>query len=130
MLSIVLAAAGCKSTAAPPQAVVPTPTTLSSDDYNALKAAYLKANPRARVGLVSAVLPLQNRAAISDIPTGDFKKGDVISIVDGRFVPLADGTVVAIDPDLLYVDYLPAPGATRPPAAGDIAVKAQIDISE
>src|ERR1700722_17504423 len=115
---------GCASSHAPKQASAPPAyTTLSDSDYAALKARYLAANPDARLGRVAAVLPDQKRLAVADLPSADFHKGDVLSVVDGDLNLLADGSVVEIDPDLIYVTYEPATVGSRSPVVGDIAIR-------
>jgi starvation-inducible outer membrane lipoprotein len=120
--ALVLLAAGCASQTAPP----PAPrAVVENDQYSALKTSYLAANPDARLGRVAAVLPDQNRLAVADMPVADFRRGDVLSIVDAKFNPVADGTVVDMDSDMLYVQYTQAAGITQPPAAGDLAIRAE-----
>jgi len=124
VLSILLAA-GCAHQTAPPQAAVAVTPTISADAFSSLKAAYLAANPDARLGRVAAVLPNIKRVAVSDVTTADFKKGDILSLVDQNFNVLANGTVFEIDSDWVYVQYEPATIGSRPPVAGDMAVRAE-----
>jgi hypothetical protein len=115
-------AAGCASE---PPKPAPKTTVLSEDNYAQIKAAYLAANPNARVGRVDAVLPASRRLSVTDIPLADFKKGDVISVVDDKLNAIADGTVVEMDASDLYVVYEPVSATSRTPASGDIAVRAE-----
>lgn len=121
-----LLASGCQQPAPPPQTrPVPPVVAMSPADYASLKAAYLKANPDARVGRVLDVLPSEKRLAVGDVPTGDFMKGDVVSVVDDKMALVADGMVVDVDPDILYVKYTtPTVGTNREPIKGDLAVRA------
>jgi len=118
--ALVLLAAGCAS--APPAGPRPM---VQGDEYTALKNSYLAANPDAQVGRVAAVLPDQNRLAVADMPVSEFRKGDILSIVDAKLNPIADGTVVDVDSDMLYVQYTQAAGSAQPPAAGDLAIRAE-----
>jgi len=127
--SILLAMAGCAAPAPKPVVAAAPPPTVSADDYSAVKAAYLAANPNARVGRVEAVLPDQQRVAVGDVTVGDFNKGDILSIVDAKMNVLADGTVVDKDSDLLYVKYSPVAGSAAP-VAGDLAIRAQLQPSK
>jgi hypothetical protein len=125
-LTAVLAAAGCAGSQPPPQAAAPPPSiTLGDDDYQSFKTAYLAANPAASVGRVQAVLPGDQRLAVGDLNTGSFRKGDILSIVDEKLAPLADGTVVAVDKDLVYVRYEPVTVGSRAPTGGDLAIRAE-----
>jgi hypothetical protein len=117
----VLLAAGCASAPPAPPAKVP----LNDDSYSSIKSVYLGANPNARVGRVAAVLAGENRLSVGDVNLSDFRKGDVISVVDERLNPIADGTVVDIDSDYLYVQYQLAGTSGRSPAAGDLAIRAE-----
>lgn len=115
-------AAGCASHTPAPAT---QPAALNTDNYPAIKAAYLSANPNSRVGHVAAVLAGSNRLSVNDIPLGDFRKGDVVSIVDGQLNLIANGMVVDIDSDYLYVDFEPASATSRPPQPGDLAIRAE-----
>ena len=115
-------AAGCASE---PPKPAPKSAVLSEDSYASIKAAYLAANPNARVGRVDAVLPASRRLSVTDIPLADFKKGDVISVVDDKLNPIANGSVVETDATDLYVVYEPVSAASRTPTAGDMAVRAE-----
>jgi hypothetical protein len=94
-------------------------------DYNALKTAYLAANPDARIGRVAAVLPGEQRLAVSDIPINEFRKGDVLSVVDANLNPIADGSVVDSDADLIYVHYEPVTVGSPQPIVGELAIRAE-----
>jgi ribosomal protein L24 len=122
---LVLVVAGCAANKPPPVAVVPQAVTLGDDDYAAVKKAYTDANPDSRVGRVVAVLPSEKRLTVNDVPVADFKAGDVISIVDGKLNLIADGTVLEVQPDQLYVSYEPVTLGSRAPAAGDLLIRAQ-----
>jgi hypothetical protein len=124
-MMLVLVAAGCAANKPPPVAQMPQTVTLGDNDYAAIKKAYLDANPDARVGRVIAVLPNEKRLTANDVPFADFKAGDIISIVDGQLNLIADGTVLEVQPDQLYVSYVPATVGSRDPAAGDLLIRAQ-----
>jgi hypothetical protein len=120
-MALVLAA-GCASNAPKP---APNPASISEDTYGTIKSSYLSANPNARVGRVAAVLAGSNRLSVTDVPLADFRKGDVLSVVDGKLNPIANGAVVEIDSDYLYVDFEPASATSRSPQAGDMAIRAE-----
>jgi hypothetical protein len=122
LAAILMGVAGCATSKAPPQA---PPAIIQADDYNALKTAYLSAVPDARVGRVAAVLPAEQRLAVGDIPVADFHKGDVISVVDAKLNAIADGTVVDLDADMLYVHYDPVTVGSPQPLVGDLAIRAE-----
>jgi hypothetical protein len=121
ILGAVLWAAGCASEPKPAPRPVPV---AAMDQYTVIKTAYLQANPDARVGRVAAVLPDQARLAVADVPVSDFHRGDILSVVDAKLNPLATGSVVDMDSDMLYLQYTPVAGSSRAPLAGDLAVRA------
>jgi starvation-inducible outer membrane lipoprotein len=121
--AMALGLAGCASDK--PKLVEKT-TSITQDAYGSIKAAYLTANPNARVGRVAAVLA--NRLSVNDIPLADFRKGDVVSIVDDKLNPIATGSVIEIDSDYLYVDFEPETATSRAPVVGDMAIRAETPV--
>jgi len=115
---------GCQPPPPPPPPAVVIPPVLSFDQYRAVKAEYLRANPQASVGRVAAVLPEDSRLSANDLKTGDFARGDVVTIVDRDLNPVADGVVVDVDRDYVYVKYsAPVEGGGRTPLVGDILIR-------
>jgi len=109
-----------------PVASAPPPSGISPSDYDNFKNMYLSTNPDARVGRVEAVLPDDHRLAVGDIPTSDFQVGDVVSILDGSLNVVADGKVVEVSDDLLYVKYYPPVNdGSQQPQPGELAVRAE-----
>jgi len=121
LIAAILIAGGCAAQPVPKPTVV-NPALVGRNGYADLKAAYLKANPDARVGRVAAVLANQNRAAIEDIPTGDFAVGDDLIIVDENFDIIADAAVTDAGTDLLFVRFT-QPSGGRDPVVGDLAIR-------
>jgi hypothetical protein len=97
---------------------------IDPQQFPAIRDSYTKANTNARVGLVTAVLPDQRLAAVSNVPLNDFKVGDVITFVDANGKILDNGMVKAIGKNSLHVLYdAPGPGQFAP-RVGDLGIRA------
>jgi hypothetical protein len=113
--------AGC--TPPPPP---PPPPAATSFDISRLQSDLQRHDPGARAGSVTRVREDEKLAAIS-MASGegsskqDVKVNDPITFTDSFQNPVANGTVVSKDGDLLIVNYTPATGG-RAPKEGDIAV--------
>jgi hypothetical protein len=125
LLAVVLLACGCATQSAPPpEKIITTPR--AEPRYADLKAAYLNANPDARIGRVDAVLAAQSRLAVSDVSVGDFQVGDPLIIVNRDFDIVADATVTDVRNDTLFASYTrPTTGGGGAPAVGDMAIRAE-----
>lgn len=115
-----IALAGC---AAQPDAKTKTPTVANSSQVARIRAQYQKLDPNSRVGVVIAVRPQDRLAAVGDIPTGDFKQGDVISFEDVNQNLLTVGSVKDVMPNFLVVEYAPPAQGGRDPVNGDLGVR-------
>src|SRR5581483_3202814 len=100
------ALAGC---AAPPDAKPKTPAIANSGQVARIRAQYQKLDPNSRVGVVIAVRPQDRLAAVGEIPTRDFKPGDVLSFEDVNQNIVTVGSVKDITPNFLVVEYAPPP---------------------
>jgi len=120
-IALLLIAVGCASQ---PAAAPPTPAASAAPalDYSQIKAAYLKANPDARVGRVAAVMRDKSIAAIDDVAITDFAPGDDFVIVDNNLNVVADATVTDAGTDLLFVRYSSPTSGGRDPVVGDLAI--------
>lgn len=112
---------GCARTARPEQ---PAPVA-SRDRVQQLRESYQRVNPNARVGVVTAVLPDENLAAVGDVPVGDFEVGQSMTITDANGDTLAIGQIVRITGDSLHLKYPAPPAGHRAPQVGDLAVRVQ-----
>ncbi|HTW95285.1 MAG TPA: hypothetical protein VMD30_10850 [Tepidisphaeraceae bacterium] len=115
---------GCQPPPPPPAPAAIVPPVLSHSEYETMKTTYTNANPQALVGRVEAVLPDSNRLAAGDLPTKVFRTGDVVNILNRDMTVIADGTVVGVDSDFVYIKYAPpVNGQWRVPMVGDIVIR-------
>ena len=122
----VVVAAGLLTGCAPKK----PPTTSPADDpaHAGVHARFgpadqlKRANPNTEVGSVVAVVPEANLAAVSDVPTANFRIGDPITFLDENLGDLTLGTVVAVVNGRLLVRYDAPPAGHRVPQVGDFAV--------
>lgn len=112
---------GCASK---PKAAAPAtpPLVVARQHAQRLQANYEKSDPSARVGVTLAVKAATHLAAVGDVPTKDFKSGDVISFLDANGKLVANGQVVEVQKDLLIVKY-EVPASGRAPQEADLAVR-------
>ncbi|MCS7032980.1 MAG: hypothetical protein NZ561_03180 [Phycisphaerae bacterium] len=110
---------GCAAKAPPQPAPPATPQQLEQ-----LRASLTSQRPGTIVGIVSAVLPEEKAALISDVPAEQFYINDLVSIVDSAENTLAFGRVVRRleNGRSVHVRYEQQPNA-RAPAEGDLAVR-------
>jgi hypothetical protein len=91
---------------------------------NEIREAYQRINPANRVGVVIAVLPKENLAAVGDIAIADFQLGDTLVFIDTNERPLRYyGTVVNIVDNALHLRYARRESGGREPRVGDLAVR-------
>jgi hypothetical protein len=124
LLSVVLVV-GCAHRNNKPRPLAPT-TAASPEQIQALRDSYTKADPSARVGVVTAVLPSDNLAAVGDIPVGDLSNGDGFTFSDADNRPLTVGKVVAKTADAVHVKYETPEPTSRAPIVGDLAVHVRL----
>lgn len=89
-----------------------------------IRSQFRRADPEARVGLVTAVLPSSHLTSVANVPVTDFTVGDVITFIDSNQNVLAMGHVETINQTSLTVRYDPPSPPGRNPVPGDIAVRA------
>ena len=97
--------------------VAPPPT---SDQAASLKAVSHEVNPRARVGIITAVITESPLTMIDQISPDEVKPGDVFSIVGSSDTVVANAVVEKIIDGKIAARYEPV---VRPPLVGDLAVK-------
>ncbi len=107
---------GCVST----KKEIPAPPPPTGEQAMALKATILEINPKAKVGMVSAVLQDVMYVMVADVDVADVKKGDIFSFVDSQNNVVANGTVTDITDGKIALLY---DAVTRPPMVGDVAAK-------
>jgi len=117
---VALAVAGCSPMQGAEQKVPASRATA-----NEIREAYQRINPANRVGVVIAILPKENLAAVGDIAIADFQLGDTLVFIDTNERPLRYyGTVVNIVDNALHLKYERLErGGGREPRPGDLAVR-------
>lgn len=126
-LTILMAFTGCARRPAPAPYTPPPPPAMTPERLAGIRAEFQKADPSARVGMITAVKTDKDRslAAIEDINLEGLREGDVVSIVSGETSNqdvLAEARVLRVDGKILVVKYTPVSGAPREPDKGDLAV--------
>jgi len=116
---VALAVAGCSPMQGAEQKVPASRATA-----NEIREAYQRINPANRVGVVIAILPKENLAAVGDIAIADFQLGDTLVFIDTNERPLRYyGTVVNIVDNALHLKYARRESGGREPRVGDLAVR-------
>jgi hypothetical protein len=110
--------AGCAPTRLPANEVPQARQTAEE-----IRERYQRINPANRVGVVLAVLPRENLAAVGDIAVKDFAMGDTLVFIDDSENPIIDGTVVNITDNALHLRYSKPKLGRREPKPGDLAVR-------
>jgi hypothetical protein len=120
--STLLAAVGCAKKK-PPSKPSPMPATTKQEQQ--IREDYFRAYPDSRVGVVTATLKHANGyfVSVGDVPTSDFREGEIITFVDPHRHVLTTGTVVRILPDTVHVLVDRPRGDGRMPGVGDVAIK-------
>jgi hypothetical protein len=98
------------------------PDSTAAQNAQALQANYQQFYPHARVGVVVGVLPGDSLAAVTNLPLNEFQPGDSLEFIDSNQIRIAAGTVVAVDKDMLEMNYKIVE-AGRAPRPGDYAVR-------
>jgi hypothetical protein len=114
---------GCHHAAPPATQPIAMPAT--AENVQEIREAYQKKDKSTVVGLVIAVLPENNLAAVGDVPVGEFKTGQVVTFIDSNQAIIAVGTVVNTTADAVHVKYVPQGEMSRAPREGDPAVRTQ-----
>ena len=125
ILAVILASAltaGCAKKKPPGK---PSPMPATAQQESQIRNDYFRAYPDSRVGIVTATLKHANGyfVSVGDVPTSDFREGEIITFVDPRRHVLTTGTVVRILPDTVHVLVDRPRGDGRMPGVGDIAIK-------
>ena len=107
----------------PPSKPSPTPATTKQEQQ--IREDYFRAYPDSRVGVVTATLKHANGyfVSVGDVPTSDFREGEIITFVDPHRHVLTTGTVVRILPETVHVLVDRPRGDGRMPGVGDVAIK-------
>ena len=127
MVMALAAVSGCREKKEPP----PPPTPIASGDaVQQMRQSYQKADPGARVGVVTISRPDLNLGAVGAVATADFKDGDVINFMDGDQNMIAHGTVANKTASALHVRVDTAQDYRRFPQVGDIAIRVSSGVSE
>jgi hypothetical protein len=113
---------GCASKAPPPDPIAPP---ASPETVQSIRQSFQTQDPSAVVGLVIAVLPDSNLAAVGDVPVDKFQAGQVVTFIDSTQRIIAVGNVVNMTADAVHVKYQPQGDQPRAPREGDLAVKTQ-----
>jgi hypothetical protein len=109
---------GCQT----PPKPAPTPPT-TEETVRLMRQYFTAADPKAIVGLVTAVLPDEMYAAVGDVDLKDFTEGEAITFIDTNKKFLTNGIVKKVTASALHVQYeAPGPGS-RAPQLGDLAVR-------
>jgi len=90
----------------------------------AIQADFQRANPNARVGVVSAVAADANLATVGRVKPRDFRMNDVVTFIDAEGRILTSGSVSGTAGGDLQVRYAQPREGGRIPRVGDLAVRA------
>jgi hypothetical protein len=114
--------AGCAKKKPPSK---PSPMPATSDQVQRIRQETFRAYPDSRVGIVTATIRHANGyfVSVGDVPTGDFREGQIITFVDPQRRVLTTGSVVRILPDSVHVLVDRPRGGGRMPGVGDVAIK-------
>jgi hypothetical protein len=121
--ALVATADGCAKKKPPSK---PSPKPATAQQERQIREDYFRAYPDSRVGVVTATLKHANGyfVSVGDVPTSDFREGEIITFVNPHKHVLTTGTVVRILPDNVHVLVdRPRGGDGRMPGVGDIAIK-------
>jgi hypothetical protein len=118
-LGLTIALAGCARTQRPAE----PPPPANQDRAMALRQRLLSENPNVQAGIVTAVLPEQRLAAVSDLDVSKFRPGLVVTFVDSQGNPLVAGEVVRTTSDSVHIKYHEPAADRRAPQKGDLAVR-------
>src|SRR5579862_6423467 len=98
---------------------------IAPDDMLTVRADYMRANPNARVGLVTSVIPSRQQLTVGYTRLGDFSVNDVVTIVDSNHRLITNGLITSIRDEIITVKYQPAAGNAPQPMDGDLAISIQ-----
>ena len=111
-------AMGCKSKPVPP----PAPMAASPQRVQEIRAAYFRAYPDSRVGVINVVDRAHKLVSVADVTGSDFREGETVVIIDEKQKVLANGTIVRVLTNMVHVEYEKAKGG-RDPIVGDMMVR-------
>jgi hypothetical protein len=97
---------------------------VSPEQLTQMRDQFRREDREARVGLVTAVLPTANLAAVGSVPVNDFTVGDIITFIDSNGKTLTLGHVEAINRNSITVRYANPGPHGRAPVRGDAGVRA------
>jgi hypothetical protein len=103
-----------------PQARVVKPEAPSMQASETLRQSLVRANPNARVGIVSATY--DRYASVADVPAGTVPEDSSVQILDGRGDVIGYGIVRAVKNNAIHVLY--QSDARRGPQVGDLIMPA------
>ena len=120
-LILLAAAAGCRSypKAAPVEERV---EAVSPENAEALRASYAQHYPGSQLGVVAAARPTDRLVAIGGVALDQMAVGQLVTFIDSKQHPLANGTIVRILPDSVHGIYEPVAGG-REPRVGDMMLR-------
>jgi hypothetical protein len=99
------------------------PQPASGAELAKIRAAYSRAYPESRVGLVIASRPQDRLVAVGDVKGADFEVNQVVTFIDSTQQVLTTGTVVRVLPDSVHIRYGDPDRDGREPRVGDVMVK-------
>ena len=113
-------AGGCASRNSNADEIAPPAT---AGTVQQIRATFQQQDPSTLVGLVIAVLPDNDLAAIGDVPVDQFQNNQLVTFIDSRQAIIAVGNVVNMTGDAVHVRYRPHGDQPRAPRVGDLAVR-------
>lgn len=99
------------------------PRPASGAEVAKIRAAYSRAYPESRVGVVIASRPQDRLVAVGEVKGADFQVNQVVTFIDSKQQVLTTGTVVRILPESVHVRYGDPDRNGREPRIGDVMVK-------
>jgi hypothetical protein len=118
LIMVGMLALGCKTKPVPP----PQPTAASQQRVQEIRAAYFRAYPDSRVGVINVVDKAHKLVSVAEVNGADFREGETIVIIDERQKVLCNGTIVRVLSNMVHVAYEKAKGG-RDPIVGDMMVR-------
>ncbi len=122
LIGLVTTAVACRPKPKP-QVMPPAPAPADERTVAAIRQQFQAIDPRTIVGMVIKVLPSDALLAVGDVPTDQFKVGDVMGIYNTDTVLLAQGRVIRITADTVHLKYDRPEAGQRAPAEGDLAIR-------
>ncbi|MEO6435433.1 MAG: hypothetical protein ABIP55_06680 [Tepidisphaeraceae bacterium] len=128
LVTLIVAAAFCTGGCGPMKKGTPKPAPrpASSATVEQIRAAYTRAYPESRVGVVIAARPQDNLVAVGEVKGTDFRDNQVVTFIDSDQQLLATGSVVRMLDDSIHVRYEKPARGGREPRVGDVMVKTPV----